>query len=450
MNTWSEANFLERLMPPTRLKSGAKKDPCPEDELLVAFSENRLGGFVWDAVAEHLTRCSECSELQHRLLKFSSASVATDQADWGQVEKRLESWMDAFLQSHAADVVVSERVKPALAIAGGEPVMIAPSWKFRWAWSAVVGLAAVACAVVVLEFVPALLHRGEPQIAMQTPTSAAPQVAAQSVPAAEPATTSSESRGTQSAAKIAAPATRAASEDERLESSGSAARVGSSTPVARREAANRSGANLASARVANAPPSTEPTPVSPADAAPGTATRAASQLASAAGEAISSASGEAPPSQDSSRAVAGSRASSAGTRATLPASISLLENTPIRIQLTSGSIPSDGSFEFRGALLEPAIPAIPVIGMVLGRDTEIRGAGAVQNGEISVVIREVIIRGVHYPLKAGSGAAKAVRVGTGDAMQVSFDQGSVYEKVSRASGTPAAGSITSATDDGRF
>ena len=51
-----------------------------------------------------------------------------------------------------------------------------------------------------------------------------------------------------------------------------------------------------------------------------------------------------------------------------------------------------------------------------------------------MVINDVIIRGVHYPLKAGSGAAKAVRVGSGDAMQVSFGQGSVYEKVSRASG----------------
>lgn len=113
----------------------------------------------------------------------------------------------------------------------------------------------------------------------------------------------------------------------------------------------------------------------------------------------------------------------------------------------SGSIPSDGSFEFRGTLLEPAIPAI---GMVLGRDTEIRGRGTVQNGEISVVINDVIIRGVHYPLKAGSGAAKAVRVGSGDAMQVSFDRDSVYEKVSRASSAPAAGGITTATDDGRF
>lgn len=445
MNTWSEANFLERLMPPTQLKSGAKKDPCPEDELLVAFSENRLGGFVWDAVAEHLTRCAECSELQHRLLKFSNASVATDQADWGQAEKRLENWMDAFLQSHATGEVVSEPVKPALEIAGGEPVRNAPRWKFRWAWSAVAGLAAVACAVVVLELVP-MLHHGEQQAVVQKPASATPPVASQSKAPAEPAAVPIESVAAESATKTesAAPAAAVASRPaQRIDST---TKLRASASAARREADNPDGAKLASAQQDPALPDEKPQ-ADPADAALSTATHAASQLASAVGAVISSASGDAQPSHDSSRAVAAPRASAAGTHAALPASLSLLANTPIRIQLTSGRIPSDGGFEFRGTLLDPAIP---VIGLVLGRDTEIRGAGAVQNGEISVVIKEVVIRGVRYPLKAGSGAAKAVRVGSGDAMQVSFERGSVYQKVSRASSIPAAGSITSATDDGRF
>ena len=152
MNTWSEANFLERLMPPAELKSSAKKDPCPEDELLVAFSENRLGGFVWDAVAEHLTRCTDCSELQHRLLKFSSVAVDTDKAEWGNAEKRLENWMDAFLQSHAPEVLAGELSRPAVLIPRSEPARNLGNWRPRWAWSAVAGLAAVAGAVLVLEF----------------------------------------------------------------------------------------------------------------------------------------------------------------------------------------------------------------------------------------------------------------------------------------------------------
>jgi hypothetical protein len=444
MNTWSEANFLERLMPPTQLKSSAKKDPCPEDELLVAFSENRLGGFVWDAVAEHLTRCLECSELQHRLVKFSSASVATDQREWGQAEKRLENWMDAFLQTHAADVPVGEPARPAVVIANRQPVRNAPSWKFRWAWSAVAGLAAVTCAAVVLEFVPAL-RRGEQQVASPGPTPAAPQIAPQSLPPAESRVTPPESVASENTAKTESAATPAAVSSRPSRKIDSSTKFSSSTPAARREITNRDDAKLTSAQP-NSAPDDGNTQRNPADAALSTATRAASQLASAVGAAISSASGETQPSHDSSRPVPAPRGSSAATHATLPASISLLESTPIRIQLTSGSIPADGSFEFRGTLLEPAIP---VIGVLLGRDTEIRGAGTVQDGEISIVIDEVIIRGVHYPLKAGSGAAKAVRVGSGDAMQVSFDQGSVYEKVSRASGTPA-GKITSATDDGRF
>ena len=446
MNNWSEANFLERLMPPMQLKSSAKKDPCPEDELLVAFSENRLGGFVWDAVAEHLTRCGECAELQQRLVKFSSAGVTADQAEWGQTEKRLENWMDAFLQTHAADVLVGEPARPAVVIASREPVRNAPSWKFRWAWSAVAGLAAVACAVVALEFVPALLHRGEQQVASQGPTAATPQIAAQSTAPAEPAAVPLERAAAENATKTesaATPATVASKPSRKIDST---TKFNSSASIARGEVANRGGAKLASAQQ-HSPTEDRNPPADPADAALHTATRAASQLASAVGAAISTASGETQPSHDNSRPVPASGARSAATHAALPASISLLESTPIRIRLTSGSIPADGSFEFRGTLLEPAIP---VIGMVLGRDTEIRGVGTVQNGAISVVINDVIIRGVHYPLKAGSGAAKAVRVGTGDAMQVSFDQGSVYEKVSRASSTPAAGSITSGTNDGRF
>ncbi len=445
MNTWSEANFLERLMPPTQLKSSAKKDPCPEDELLVAFSENRLGGFVWDAVAEHLTRCGECAELQQRLLKFSSAGVAADQAEWGQAEKRLENWMDAFLKVHAADVPMGEPARPAVVMPSREPARNAPGRNFRWAWSAVAGLAAVACAVIAVEFAPALLHRGGPQVASRNSAQVVPQVVPPSVPPAESQVTPPASVASENTAKTAAATVPAASSSRPSRKIESSAQLSSNTPVARREITNHDGAKLASTRQDTAAEDEKP-PADPADAALHTATRAASQLASVVGAAINSASGDTQPSHDNSRPVAASGTRATATRSALPASISLLESTPIRIQLTSGSIPSDGSFEFRGSLVEPAIP---VIGAVLGRDTEIRGVGTVQNGEISVVINEVVIRGVRYPLKAGSGAAKAVRVGSGDAMQVSFDQGSVYEKVSRASSTPAAGSITSGTDDGR-
>ena len=91
-----------------------------------------------------------------------------------------------------------------------------------------------------------------------------------------------------------------------------------------------------------------------------------------------------------------------------------------------------------------------MIGIVLDRATEIRGVGTVRDGEISVVIKEVIVRGVRYPLKAGSGAAKARRVNSGDALEVSFDEGSVYEKVTRANGAPATGSVATVAGDGRL
>ncbi|MGA8407316.1 MAG: hypothetical protein WB680_09075 [Candidatus Acidiferrales bacterium] len=446
MNTWSEANFLERLMPPAELKSSAKKDPCPEDELLVAFSENRLGGFVWDAVAEHLTRCTDCSELQHRLLKFSSVAVDTDKAEWGNAEKRLENWMDAFLQSHAPEVLAGELSRPAVLIPRSEPARNLGNWRPRWAWSAVAGLAVVAGAVLVLQFGLAR-QRGGQQVAMQAPAKVTPQVAPQSLPAAGAGAIPPESVSTVDAAKTESAVNLAGRQSKPSGRSGSAAGISSYTPAAHKAVSNRDGGKLVAARPADGGSPSANAAASPADAALSTATRAASQLASAVGAAISSASGESPAAGDGSQPVAASRSSTTATHAALPASISLLDSVPIRIRLTSGSIPADGSFEFRGNLLEPAIP---VIGIVLDRATEIRGVGTVRDGEISVVIKEVIVRGVRYPLKAGSGAAKARRVNSGDALEVSFDEGSVYEKVTRANGAPATGSVATVAGDGRL
>ena len=214
-------------MSPAELKSSAKKDPCPEDELLVAFSENRLGGFVWDAVAEHLTRCSDCSELQHRLLKFSSVAVDTDKAEWGNAEKRLENWMDAFLQSHAPEALGGELSRPAVLIPRSEPTRNPGNWRPRWAWSAVAGLAAVAAAVLVLEFGLAR-QRGNKQVALQpagaesadgtqqiasqpSAPAAARAIPAQSVSAEN--TTKSEGQARRSQAKARLPRAAVPSQD---------------------------------------------------------------------------------------------------------------------------------------------------------------------------------------------------------------------------------------------
>ena len=170
------------------------------------------------------------------------------------------------------------------------------------------GLAAVACAVIAVEFAPALLHRGEPQVAVQNSTPVVPQVAPLSVPSAE----SQVIPPARVALKNSAQATPAASSSKPSRKIESSAKMSSNAPVARREITNRDGAQFASTRQDAAAEDQKP-PADPAGAALHTATRAASQLASVGGAAINSASGDTQPSHDNSRPVPASRASSAAT-----------------------------------------------------------------------------------------------------------------------------------------
>jgi len=119
MIRWSEANFLERLMSPSSQQNIDKKNPCPDSELLAAFSENRVNGFVLGAIAAHLIQCADCADLHHRLLNLAKADIQADPAEWRNAEKRLDNWMNTYLRAQPGRMESGLQTKPVVSTAGG-------------------------------------------------------------------------------------------------------------------------------------------------------------------------------------------------------------------------------------------------------------------------------------------------------------------------------------------
>jgi hypothetical protein len=150
MNTWSEANFLERLMSPLLPKDDVKKRSCPDSGLLAAFSENRAGGFVSEAVEVHLRQCSDCAEVHRRLVNFGMADASMSAAEWKNTEKRLDNWMSSVLALQSSQAAVG--VSPVASAPSMAPSWRIASWKTQWVLSAVAGLALVVASIFFWEF----------------------------------------------------------------------------------------------------------------------------------------------------------------------------------------------------------------------------------------------------------------------------------------------------------
>ena len=92
---------------------------------------------------------------------------------------------------------------------------------------------------------------------------------------------------------------------------------------------------------------------------------------------------------------------------------------------------ADGSFSFRGTLLQPIILADSVS---LDQGTELVGWGIVNGGHVIVSVTEFTVRGENYGLRsAGSanqkpGSGPAVELNPGKLLEMWFASASVYEK----------------------
>jgi hypothetical protein len=101
----------------------------------------------------------------------------------------------------------------------------------------------------------------------------------------------------------------------------------------------------------------------------------------------------------------------------------------------------DGSFQFHGILLLPVAQSGPV---PLDRGAEVIGVGTRNQGQTSLAVTDLVVQGVRYTLKDGSGVMNAQTPGAGGGVDFHRSQvldmrptaTTLYEKVSDETGQP--------------
>src|ERR1035437_8297004 len=109
MTGWNEDNFIEKIVPLLQRRFGAPS--CPEAGAFLAASNNDTSGILKKAMAEHVSGCPDCRDLQQRMERFDAPMVSDHDAEWKQTEKRLDNWLESFLASEAAVHRESNRVR---------------------------------------------------------------------------------------------------------------------------------------------------------------------------------------------------------------------------------------------------------------------------------------------------------------------------------------------------
>ena len=122
MSDWSEDNFLERLAPQLRQKSGRALDPCPDAATLCAAIEGEARPPQRDAVMAHLARCAVCAELHSRLLGFEHEAPPEPEAVWNQTRTRLDNWLQGFLHQEARRSLAAQSGRRRWSFTGWESI----------------------------------------------------------------------------------------------------------------------------------------------------------------------------------------------------------------------------------------------------------------------------------------------------------------------------------------
>lgn len=405
-------------MPQLRRENGEQIESCPDSESLSAFTEDQASPFLRDAIAAHLTRCPKCQEIYERLGQFTKASIPVQDAEWVNAEKRLDNWMGGFLLSRAA-----ESPKPA-----AEPPRVrrwrdlakgAFSWKLQWAVGATV-FAALAVA--------GLLAAKREWLA-STPLQVATRQAPPQIENSAPVPTAQTPDAGPGATNPAEPPPKTA--------------PGTKKNVAR-AASQKSAEQMGKARPENEPPppSSAPTDENPSQIAqdytppdlspndrilPGAkATPTAPSRPVIMGRAAGHV--------GSARSLPANKGAGVSTPADHPALLRLEAGTRLWIRIVSISRQPDGSFTFRGSLLQPVSHAG---GVLLDQGAELTGSGSVKEGKATVFVQQFLIRGVPYSLQRATstlseqmpGAGKALEFKDGQYLEMWLSSTTVYEKV---------------------
>ena len=397
MIDWNEDNFLEKLTPELRKKSGGAMGLCPDAETLCAVIEGVARGPERDAVIEHLSQCAACAELRARLLNFEnfeSVSPPEPEAVWKQTRTRLDNWLEGFLRSEAAHSRSPRGGKPSRRVSSWENIsnLLTPR-KIVWAFGVAAVLVLIMDGVLVLEY-----RRAQPpQVQVAGRATVPPQAPAVPAPVEKP-----PEKGT-----------------------------GKPRITPQKEGLPRAGNNLLSGAESTIRPKARepmesaaaPSPIpAPADH------NLPSQIAQATVP---------PPPSPTPGAVARPTAAAISH----PPTLRLDPTGRLLIVLSSINAKPDGSFQFHGILLLP----VPQPGEVpLDRGAEVIGAGTMSQGQASLAVTELVVQGARFTLKDGTGAMKAQTPGAGGAVQ--FDRSqvlemwptatAVYEKVSDQTGQP--------------
>jgi hypothetical protein len=435
-------------MSPLRQKGIAKKHSCPDSELLTAFSEDQVDGFVSGAIAAHLKQCPECAEVYRRLVNFEMLGASVQETEWRNAEKRLGNWTEAFLRNRASEIRPEAHVRQDVSIPSRRSGWKLSSWATRWALGAVAGLALVAATIYFVRL-GSRSHRSELQVAMQTaPTKAASPASngreVGSAPENSPAiglAQPQEEKPVQShapapnprphAAPGRVPSSRKDAPHQEFQEPTQYAQQTADAPTAPLQ-------NSGTQNSVNTGATVEPSTSAPARAPAGNAATG-SRRTTVHSPAVKAGGGR-------SMGFVTAARSAAQAAANLPVSIPLEYSTRLWIQLSSGSPPPDGDFQFSGTLLEPVNQAV---GIPLDRDTVIDGFGVVSNRQISLVIKSFVLRGARYTLKRGSGAARVEPFDDGKTLEVWLDEDSVYEKPNGPTVVGSPGTTLTATPHGR-
>jgi hypothetical protein len=412
MTSWTEDNFLERLMPQLRRENGAQTESCPDSELLSAFMEDRGSPFVRDAIAVHLTRCPKCHEICERLGQFAKAGLPAQDAEWVNVEKRLDNWMNGFLRARVDETRSELNVEPSTPVLRWNDISKAPfSWKVSWA----VGVAAVlafAVGGVVLTrrgpVAPAPVQIAQtqqiPPLAQGNPTPA---------PLENSIQTNDSANGSAKVSK---------SEQKPHSASRNNTPLQQSPPPASAEAAHLG------------KPQAVPPPQSSATTSDSTKQMARSYSPPRPGTSKNGPSAHAPigrgipmPSPMSSAFVSRQdqtqSPSALGDCTSAAGKVFQLEAGAYLWIWLNGTLPDTGTFTFRGTLMPPVARSGTVL---LSPGTEIDVSGTMKRGDVaSILVTEIVVQGVRYKLQ---GAAGATNIGTpGSGWALPFYEGQELE-----------------------
>jgi hypothetical protein len=423
MKPWTEDNFLERLMPQLRREDGAQIEPCPDSESLSAFTEDRVSPFLRDAIAAHLTRCPKCQEIYERLGQFAKASIPVQDAEWVNAEKRLDNGMRSFLLSRAAESP-KPAAEPARVLRWSDVAKTAFPWKLQWALGATAFAALVVAGLLVAK--REWLASTPVQVAIrQAPLqieNSAPVPTAQS-PDAGPGTRKPAERHPKTAAEIKKNAAPAVSQK-------STEQVGKAQPEIEPPSSSSSRTGESTSQIAQnyTPPDLSPNDrVLPGAKATPTAPSRRALMGRAAGHAAA-------PARGSAQSLPANAGASVSTPADHPPLLRLEAGARLWIRIVSISRQPDGSFTFRGSLLEPVSQAG---GVVLDQGAEMTGSGSVKEGKVTVFVQRFLIKGAPYSLQRASatlseqmpGAGKALEFNGGQYLEMWLSSTTVYEKV---------------------